>query len=127
MASLSLKNINKKFLPKTLPFITTAGANDVNGDEMSYDSYLKTGLTKTTKRASFDNGQIFYETLDDQPVLVVSIGHQKIAETEEEKERQDKWLAFVNNAIVAEPDRMVILLVNGRRRYDDEDDKRNSE
>ncbi|MBQ1820197.1 MAG: hypothetical protein II117_01205, partial [Clostridia bacterium] len=92
-----------------IPFYGVAGTKDVNGDEMSYDAYLAAALNDHTQ--SFEDGSIWYQELKDQPVLVVGIGHQKLAETDEEKERQDQWLKFVNDAI-ASHDEFTILVVN---------------
>jgi uncharacterized repeat protein (TIGR01451 family) len=92
-----------------IPFYGVAGAKDVNGDEMNYDAYLAAALNGKTQ--SFEDGSVWYQELDEQPVLVVGIGHQKIAETDEEKERQEQWLKFVNDAIAAK-DELTILVIS---------------
>jgi hypothetical protein len=93
-----------------IPFLGVAGTKDVNGDEMNYDAYLAADLNGSVR--AFEDGSIWYRDFNGQRVLMVGIGYQKIAETDEEKERQDKWLAFVNNAIAAHSNEHVILVVN---------------
>ena len=100
-----------------LPFYSVAGTKDVNGNEMNYEAYLAAELnskTHTFKDVTREDGDeaIWYQTLKGQPALVVGIGYQKIAETDEEKERQDAWLKFLNDAIKARKEHYVILLVN---------------
>ena len=89
---------------------SVAGAKDVDGDSMNYDAYLEAGLNGNV--TAFEDGSVWYAKPGSQPVLMVGIGYQKIAETDEEKERQDKWLAFVNEAIAAHEKDFVVLVVN---------------
>jgi hypothetical protein len=91
-------------------FFSVAGTKDVNGDEMSYDAYLAAKLNSNT--TTFEDDSIWFRRFADKQVLVVGIGYQKIAETDEEKEREEKWLSFVNNAIASRNGDHVILLVN---------------
>ena len=91
-------------------FFGIAGTKDVNGDEMNYDAYLAAKLNDYT--TTFEDGSVWYRRFSDKQVLVVGIGYQKIAETDEEKEREEKWLSFVNNAIASRSGDHVILLVN---------------
>ena len=91
-------------------FFGIAGTKDVNGDEMNYDAYLAAGLNGST--TTFEDGSVWYRRFSDKKVLVVGIGYQKIAETDEEKEREEKWLSFVNDAIASRSGDHVILLVN---------------
>ena len=91
--------------------------SDVNGDALDSEAYLAAELnadTYTFKNVTKVDGDetIWYRELREQPVLVVGIGYQKLAETDEEKERQDEWLKFLNRAINAKKDDFVILLVN---------------
>jgi hypothetical protein len=92
------------------PFLGVAGTKDVNGDEMKYDQYLAAELNAKTE--TFEDGSVWYRSLGDKNLLLVGIGYQKIAETDEEKERQDRWLEFVNNAISANKNKKVVLIVN---------------
>ena len=106
----------KKLYPE-LPFYSVAGTKDVNGDALDSEAYLAAELnadTYTFKNVTKVDGDetIWYRELREQPVLVVGIGYQKLAETDEEKERQDEWLKFLNRAIAAKQDDFVILLVN---------------
>ena len=91
-------------------FFGVAGTKDVNGDEMNYDAYLAAALNGNT--TTFEDGSVWYRRFSDKQVMVVGIGYQKIAETDEEKEREEKWLRFVNNAIASRKGDHVILLVN---------------
>ena len=91
-------------------FYGVAGAKDVNGDAENYDAYLAADLNGKTRKN--DDGTVWYKAFKQQPVLVVGIGSHKIAETDEEKEREAQWIAFANNAIAQNPDKYVIILVN---------------
>ena len=106
-----------KQLRPELPFFSVAGTKDVNGDAMDYESYLATEPNpnaRTFKTVTKQDGDeaIWYQHLREQPVLLVGIGYQKLAETDEEKERQDEWLKFLNKAIQSHGDDFVVLLVN---------------
>ena len=106
-----------KTLVPEFPFYSVAGTKDVNGDEMNYEAYLAAKLNnsvRTFKSVTHADGDeaIWYQTLREQPVLVIGIGYQKLAETDEEKERQDNWLKYLNTAIYAHDDYFVVLLVN---------------
>ena len=92
------------------PFLSVAGTKDVNGDEMNYDAYLAAKLNSNV--SAFEDGSVWFKTFGQYRVTVVGIGYQKIAETDEEKERQDKWLNFVNNAVASHKGDKVILVVN---------------
>ncbi|MBR4906052.1 MAG: hypothetical protein IKZ44_04280, partial [Clostridia bacterium] len=91
-------------------FFGIAGVKDVNGDEMNYEAYLAAGMYNNV--TAFEDGSVWYRRFSDQQVLVVGIGYQKIAETDEEKEREEKWLSFVNDAIAKNSSYQVILVVN---------------
>ncbi|MBQ4424098.1 MAG: hypothetical protein II872_07230, partial [Clostridia bacterium] len=91
-------------------FYGVAGAKDVNGDEANYDAYLAAKLNDKTHES--EDGSVWYKAFKQQPVLVVGIGYNKIAETDEEKELEEQRFAFVNKAIAQNPDKYVIILVN---------------
>ena len=93
-----------------IPFFGVAGTKDVNGDEMNYDAYLAADLN--SKTSAFEDGSVWYRRFGDKKLLLVGIGYQKIAETDEEKEREEKWLSFVNNAIASCSNDHVVLIVN---------------
>jgi len=97
-------------LPGTLPFLNAAGRTDVNGDDMNYDAYVESDLCATQNKS--EDGRVWYRTFDSKQIMVVGIGYQKPAETDEEKERQDAWLAFVNDAIESHRNYVVVLVLN---------------
>ena len=114
-------------LPDSLPYFYAAGSSDVNGDEMNYDAYFANDLNKAAKSNRFFNvhdrgsgrldqgdedGQIWYNAFEEQQLLLIGIGYQKIAETEEEQERQEQWLNFVKEAIASRPEYGVVLVLN---------------
>ncbi|MBQ3792124.1 MAG: hypothetical protein II797_03370, partial [Clostridia bacterium] len=111
-AAWKLAKDTLKKLPNSLPYFDVAGFNEVNGDEMNYDAYIEQDLADTNKRNEYEDGQIWFQPFSKQQLLLVGIGHQKIAETDEEKELQEKWLEFVNKKIAQYPYYSVILLVN---------------
>ena len=93
-----------------VPFLSVAGAKDVDGDAMSYDAYLAAELNSKTE--TFEDGSVWYRKFAAKKLMVLGIGYQKLAETDEEKERQEKWLNFVNDAIAANKNCYVVLVVN---------------
>lgn len=97
-------------LPKELPYFNAAGRTDVNGDEMNYESYAAYDLSKA--RHKYEDVQMWYQVFEEQNIMLVGIGYQKPAETEEELQRQEAWLAFINNAIAAHKDCLVVLTLN---------------
>ena len=99
-------------LPGNLPYYFAAGSSDVNGDAMSYDAYLAADLNKAAKANRFEDGQLWFAVNAAHQILTIGIGYQKIAETEEELERQEQWLAFVNNAIKRFANYGVVLVLN---------------
>ena len=103
-AKNSLKDLTK------VQFFSVAGTKDVNGDEMSYDAYLAAKLNGMA--TSYKDGSIWYRSFGSKNLMLVGIGYQKIAETDEEKDRQNKWLAFVNETIAIHRSEKVILILN---------------
>ena len=103
-AKNSLKDLTK------VQFFSVAGTKDVNGDEMSYDAYLAAKLSG--RATSYKDGSIWYRSFGSKNLMLVGIGYQKIAETDEEKDRQNKWLAFVNETIAVHRSEKVILILN---------------
>ena len=99
-------------LPNKLPYYFAAGSSDVDGDAMNYEAYLAYNLNKAVNGARFDDGQLWYTVNDAHQLLMIGIGYQKIAETEEELERQEQWLAFVNRAIAQHADYGVVLVLS---------------
>ncbi len=97
-------------LADTLPYFNAAGRTDVNGDEMNYDAYTENGLCKAQNK--HDDGKVWYQIFEEQHVMLVGLGYQKVAETDEEKEAQDAWIKYVNDAIAAHEDYFVILTLN---------------
>ena len=91
-------------------FYGIAGAKDVNGDETNYDAYLAANLNSKTHENA--DGSVWYKTLKSQPVLIIGIGYNKIAETDEEKELEEQRFAFAQKAIAQNPDKYTVLLVN---------------
>ncbi|MDO4836649.1 MAG: MBG domain-containing protein [Clostridia bacterium] len=103
-AKNSLKDLTK------VQFFSVAGTKDVNGDEMSYDAYLAAKLSG--RATSYKDGSVWYRSFGSKNLMLVGIGYQKIAETDEEKDRQNKWLAFVNETIAIHRSEKVILILN---------------
>ena len=97
-------------LADTLPYFNAAGRTDVNGDEMNYDAYTENGLCKAQNK--HDDGKVWYQIFEEQHVMLVGLGYQKVAETDEEKDAQDAWIKYVNDAIAAHEDYFVILTLN---------------
>ena len=91
-------------------FYMVAGAKDVNGDAEDYGAYLAADRNDLTHRN--EDGSVWFRAFRQQPILVVGIGSHKIAETDEEKDREAKWIAFANDAISQNPNKYVIILVN---------------
>ena len=97
-------------LADTLPYFNAAGRTDVNGDEMNYDAYISNNLNKASEK--YEDGKVWYQIFEEQHVMLVGLGYQKVAETDEEKEAQDAWIKYVNDAIAAHEDYFVILTLN---------------
>ena len=97
-------------LPAELPYFNAAGRTDVNGDEMNYDAYISNNLNKASEK--YEDGKVWYQLFEEQNVMLVGIGYMKPAETDEEQEAQDAWIAYVNNALAAHEDFFVILTMN---------------
>ena len=93
-----------------MQFLGVAGTKDVNGDEMNYDAYLAAKLNGMA--TSYKDGSIWYRSFGSKNLMLVGIGYQKIAETDEEKDRQNKWLAFVNETIAVHRSEKVVLILN---------------
>ena len=99
-------------LPGSLPFFGVAGSRDVHGDELDYDAYLAQDPCMALIANSYENGRLWFHPFTQQQLLLVGIGYQKAAETDEELEQQKQWLAFLNNTIAAYEEYTVVLLVN---------------
>ena len=93
-----------------MQFFGVAGTKDVNGEEMNYDAYLAAKLNGMA--TSYKDGSVWYRSFGSKNLMLVGIGYQKIAETDEEKDRQNKWLAFVNETIAIHRSEKVILILN---------------
>ena len=110
----TLNSLDRK--ANELPYLTVAGRNDVNGDEMDYETYLKHDLNEANQRNRYNDGQIWYQLLDEQQMLLVGIGYQKIADpgtaTQEELNAQEQWIQYVNNVVSSYPEHTTVLLVN---------------
>ena len=102
--------------PGYLPYYNIAGRNEVNGDELDYESYIAHKLCEVNEWNEYENGQIWYQPFNEQQLLLVGIGYQKTLDpdtaTDEELEAQERWLRYVNNVIARYPDYTVVLLVN---------------
>ena len=102
--------------PGYLPYYNIAGRNEVNGDEMDYEAYIEHKLCEVSEWNEYEDGQIWYQPMDENQLLLVGIGYQKTLDpetaTEEELEIQEKWLRYVNNVISRYPEYTVVLLVN---------------
>ncbi len=102
--------------PGYLPYYNIAGRNEVNGDEMDYETYLEHKLCEVSEWNEYEKGQIWYQPYNEQQLLLVGIGYQKIADpetaTQEELDVQEAWLRYVNNVVARYPDYTVVLLVN---------------
>ncbi|MDO4852703.1 MAG: MBG domain-containing protein, partial [Clostridia bacterium] len=102
--------------PGYLPYYNIAGRNEVNGDEMDYETYLEHKLCEVSEWNEYEKGQIWYQPYNEQQLLLVGIGYQKIADpetaTQEELDAQEAWLRYVNNVVARYPDYTVVLLVN---------------
>ena len=97
-------------LPAELPYFNAAGRTDVNGDEMNYDAYISNDLNKASEK--YEDGKVWYQLFEEQNVMLLGIGYMKPAETDEEQEAQDAWIAYVNEALAAHEDFFVILTMN---------------
>ena len=109
-----LDNLERK--PNELPYYNIAGTNEVNGDELDYETYTKNKLCEVNERNEYEDGQIWYQPYDELQLLFVGIGYQKLLDpekaTDEEKEAQEKWLKYVNDVLARYPEYTAVLLVN---------------
>ena len=99
-------------LPKALPYFDVAGSTDVNGDALSYDAYLANDLCMAADAEEFEDGRFWYHAFAYEQILLVGVGRETLAETEEEKAHQEEWLAFIDGAIKSHAGYTVVLTVN---------------
>ena len=120
-----LDNLERK--PNELPYYNIAGTNEVNGDELDYETYTKNKLCEVNERNEYEDGQIWYQPYDEQQLLFVGIGYQKLLDpekaTDEEKEAQEKWLKYVNDVLARYPEYTAVLLVNDFIEHDPDSKK----
>ena len=120
-----LDNLERK--PNELKYYNIAGVNEVNGDELDYETYTKYKLCEVSEYNEYEDGQIWYQPYDGQQLLFVGIGYQKLLDmekaTEEEKEAQEKWLNYVNDVLARYPEYTAVLLVNDFIEHDPDSNK----
>ena len=120
-----LDNLERK--PNELPYYNIAGTNEVNGDELDYETYTKNKLCEVNERNEYEDGQIWYQPYDELQLLFVGIGYQKLLDpekaTDEEKEAQEKWLKYVNDVLARYPEYTAVLLVNDFIEHDPDSKK----
>jgi hypothetical protein len=76
-----------------------AGTIDVDGDAMDYGPFAARGLLHS--QAVFGDGEIWVRRFAEHEILTIGIGFHKLAETDEEREEQQKRIDFVNAQIAA--------------------------
>ena len=76
-----------------------AGTIDVDGDAMDYGPFAARGLLHP--QAVFGDGEIWVRRFAEHEILTIGIGFHKLAETDEEREEQQKRIDFVNAQIAA--------------------------
>ena len=120
-----LNGLNRK--ENELPYYNIAGRNEVNGDALDYETYTKNKLCEVNERNEYEDGQIWYQPYDEQQLLFVGIGYQKLLDpekaTDEEKEAQEKWLKYVNDVLARYPEHTAVLLVNDFIEHDPDSNK----
>ena len=109
-----LDNLERE--PGDLPYYSIAGRNEVNGDDLDYETYVENKLCEVKEWNEYEDGQIWYQPMFADDIMLVGIGYQKVLDpekaTDEEKEAQEKWLKYVNDVIGRYPNYTVVLLVN---------------
>ena len=95
-----------------MKYFGIAGTEDVNGDAMDYGPFAARNLMYP--QAIYGNEEIWVRRFAEHEIFTVGIGYHKLAETDEEREEQQKWIDFVNAQIAAvDPEKCsTILFVN---------------
>ena len=87
------------------PYMTVAGESDISADTANYEAFTSHNLTKLPASQMFENGKVWYQTLDSYNMLFVGIGYDV-------NEDSTEWIDYVNNVISKYHNFSVVLVVN---------------
>ena len=82
-----------------------AGESDISADTANYEAFTSHNLTKLPASQMFENGKVWYQTLDSYNMLFVGIGYDV-------NEDSTEWIDYVNNVISKYHNFSVVLVVN---------------
>ena len=87
------------------PYMTVAGESDISADTANYEAFTSHNLTKLPASQMFENGKVWYQTLDSYNMLFIGIGYDV-------NEDSTEWIDYVNNVISKYHNFSVVLVVN---------------